>query len=141
MSGYRLSKRSLKELDGVHPILAFAVMQAIAITKQDFMVFDGLRTPEEQAKLVAKGSSKTNNSCHLYGLAVDLVAFVDGKPSWEERYYAGIRAAMQEIISRYDLPIEWGYAKWGWDMPHWQITTLEGRDAREVYDIRKIRGR
>ena len=135
---YKLSKRSMSELVGVHPILAFAVIKAIEITKQDFMVFDGLRTVKEQEKLVARGVSKTNNSYHLYGLAVDLVAYVDGKPTWEEKYYDEIAKAMKTVIAKYDLPIEWGYDKWHWDRPHFQITYLEGKDARQVYDAREL---
>ena len=128
----------MKELIGVHPMLSFAVTEAIKVTAQDFMVLDGLRTEAEQAKLVARGVSKTNNSYHLYGLAVDLVAYVDGKPSWDVKYYQAIADAMKFVISKYDLPIEWGYDKWSWDMPHFQITTLEGKDARRVYDARKL---
>jgi len=135
---YHLSKRSRKELVGVHPILAFAVTEAIKRTKQDFMVLDGVRHDNEQAKLVARGVSKTMNSFHLYGLAADLVAWVEGKPSWEEKYYAEIARAMKEVIKEHDLDIEWGYDKWNWDLPHWQITKLNGLDARRVYDVRKF---
>ncbi len=135
---FRLSKRSLVELAGVHIMLVLAVKEAIKITEVDFMVLDGIRTPQEQRKLVTRGVSKTNNSYHLYGLAVDLVAFVDGKPSWEEKHYTEIEIAMKTVIKKHGLPIEWGFDKWGWDMPHWQITKLAGVDARKVYDIRKI---
>lgn len=137
---FKLGKKSQRELIGVHPILAFAVMEAIRITNQDFMVFDGLRTQREQTKLVRAGRSKTNNSYHLYGLAVDLVAFVGGKPSWGGKYYAEIEEAMKTIIKRYNLPIEWGVDKWGWDSPHWQITRDQHtqKDMRKVYDVRKL---
>lgn len=135
---YKLSKKSMKELIGVHPILAFAVVEAIKITKQDFIVLDGLRTEQEQAKNVARGVSKTKNSYHLYGLAVDLVAYVDGKVSWEERHYVEIIKAMETVSKKYGLPIDSGYRMWGWDMPHFQITKLDGVDARTVYDFRKI---
>mgnify|MGYP000882066104 CR=1 FL=1 len=133
-------KNSLRELVGVHPYLAFAATEAIKISKQDFMVLDGLRTQNEQEKLVARGVSKTNNSYHLFGLAVDLVAYVDGKPSWEEKYYTEIAEAMHAVIKQHNLPIEWGYDKWGWDLPHWQITRdpVTRRDMREVYDVRKL---
>ena len=67
---YRLSKRSQKELIGVHPMLAFVVTEAIKVTKQDFMVLDGIRSTKEQRKLVNRGVSKTMDSYHLYGLAV-----------------------------------------------------------------------
>ena len=135
---YKLSNRSLSNLVGVHPYLAYAVMEAIKITKQDFMVLDGVRTAKEQQALVDRGVSKTNNSYHLYGLAVDLVAYVDGKPSWEEKYYKDIANAMKAVIEMCGLPIEWGYDKWKWDMPHWQITKLNHVDARHEYDIRKL---
>ncbi len=128
-----LSNRSMKELVGVHPILSFAVTEAISITNQDFMVFDGVRTATEQQKLVERGVSKTNNSYHLYGLAVDLVAYVDGKPTWEKEYYDDIAEAMKFVIKKHDLPIEWGYDKWSWDLPHWQLTGW-----RKKYDIRKL---
>lgn len=130
---YKLSERSMRELIGVHPYLSFAVMKAIEITAQDFMVLDGLRTLEEQEKLVARGVSQTNNSYHLYGLAIDLVAYVDGGPSWEPQYYDEIAVAMKRVIEKYDLPIEWGYDKWSWDLPHWQMTGY-----RTKYDARKL---
>ena len=135
---FKLSKRSLEELKGVHEHLVFAVSEAIKITEVDFMVLDGIRTPQEQRKLVARGVSTTNNSYHLYGLAVDLVAIVNGKLSWEEKYYPKIATAMKTVIKEHSLPIEWGFDKWGWDMPHWQISILNGVDARKVYDARKI---
>ena len=135
---YKLSNRSMKELVGVHPILSFAVTEAIKITSQDFMVLDGVRSDSEQRTLVDRGVSKTYNSYHLYGLAVDLVAYVDGKPSWDKQYYRAIADAMKHVINEHNLPIEWGYDKWSWDMPHFQITTLDGVDARQRYDIRKL---
>ena len=123
----------MRELVGVHPILSFAVTEAIKHTTQDFMVLDGLRTEKEQEKLVARGVSKTMDSYHLYGLAVDLVAYVDGKPTWDKQYYAAIANAMKYVIDKYDLPIEWGYDKWSWDMPHWQMTGWKNK-----YDFRKL---
>ena len=131
---YKLGKRSRKELVGVHPELAFAVVEAIKITKQDFMVFDGVRTAAEQKKLVARGVSKTNNSYHLYGLAVDLVAYVHGRPTWEHQYYLEISKAMKKVIKTHKLKdLDWGYDLWDWDLAHWQMTGF-----RKKYDIRKL---
>lgn len=122
----------MRELVGVHPMLSFCVMKAIEITEQDFMVLDGVRLNREQQKLVDRGVSKTMDSYHLYGLAVDLVAWVNGKPSWDKKYYEAIAVAMKRVIEEYDLPIEWGFDKWSWDMPHWQMTGY-----KKKYDIRK----
>lgn len=130
---YKLGKRSMKNLIGVHPFLSFAAMKAIEITKQDFMVLDGVRTEEEQQKLIDRGVSKSKDSYHLYGLAMDLVAYVDGKPSWEKEYYKEIEIAMKRVITFYELPIQWGYDRWSWDMPHWELTGMKHK-----YDIRKL---
>ena len=131
---YHLSNRSMKEIIGVHPILAFAATEAIRITKQDFMILDGVRTIEEQEKLVARGASKTMNSYHLWGLALDLVAYVDGKPNWEHKYSKEIAIAMKHVIHVHNLPIDWG-GDWRSfiDMPHWQLTGMKNQ-----YDIRKF---
>ena len=130
---YKLGKRSLRNLIGVHPMLAFVVTEAIKITKQDFMVFEGVRNIERQKELVAKGLSRTLNSYHLYGLAVDLVAYVDGKPNWEEQYYDEIIKAMDTVCETYNIQIDNGYKLWGWDMAHWQLTGYKSK-----YDIRQI---
>ncbi len=130
---YKLSKRSQKELIGVEPALAFLVTETILITKQDFMVLDGVRSMEEQRKLVDRGVSKTFNSYHLNGLAVDLVAYVDGKLTWDEKYYPAINKAMQKVADKHDIKVDWGFALWGWDMAHFQRTGM-----KPYYDIRKL---
>ena len=83
MPQYKLGKASLNELIGVHPDLVKVVEKAIQITAQDFGVHDGLRTLAEQQKYVASGASKTMDSRHLTGHAVDLVPYINGKLRWE----------------------------------------------------------
>ena len=131
---YKLGKRSLKNLVGIHPELAFAVTEAIKITKQDFSVVEGVRSMQRQKQLVAQGSSKTYKSYHLNGLAVDLVPYVDGKLSWEDKYFPAIHEAMTSVIKKYGLNIDNGFDLWGWDKPHWQMT-----GKKKEYDIRKIK--
>lgn len=80
---YRLGKASLKELAGVKVELIAIVNLAIRITTQDFTVYDGLRTLKEQQAHVKAGTSKTMQSKHLQGLAVDLVPWINGKPVWD----------------------------------------------------------
>lgn len=134
MAHFKLGKKSQKRLVGVHPLLAFAVTEAIKISKVDFGVTDGVRSMTKQHKLVKQGRSKTFNSYHLYGLAVDLVPYIDGNYRWDDpSAFQEIAVAMQRVMGEYKLPIEWGFAKWGWDMPHWQMTGFRAR-----YDIRKI---
>ena len=131
---YKLGTNSKSNLLGIHPVLAFVVMEAIKITKQDFTVFEGLRDIERQALLVKKGRSWTMDSYHLYGLAVDLVAWVDGKASWESKYYRKIWEAMQTVIENHGLDIDNGLDLWGKDEAHWQMTGL-----KVTYDVRKLK--
>ena len=79
---FRLSERSLKRLVGVHPRLVALVREAAALSPVEFMVTEGLRTPERQAALVRAGASRTKRSRHLTGHAVDVAALADGQARW-----------------------------------------------------------
>jgi peptidoglycan L-alanyl-D-glutamate endopeptidase CwlK len=118
---FKLSKRSLDRLLGVQPDLVRVVKRAIEITPVDFVVLEGLRTKERQAQLVASGASKTLNSRHLTGHAVDLGAWV-GEVRWDWPLYHKIAAAMQRAATELGVDIEWG-GDWKSfpDGPHFQI--------------------
>ena len=117
-----LGSRSLSRLDGVHPDLVKVVLRAIQITKVDFTVLEGLRTKERQKKLVESGASKTMNSRHLTGHAVDLGAYVDGEVRWDWPLYHKIADAMKRASVDVGVPIEWG-GDWQSfkDGPHWEL--------------------
>ena len=108
--GFTLSQRSLDRLEGVHDDMIRVVKKAIDLTKIDFGVICGLRTIEEQKALVDKGASQTMKSKHLDGLAVDLMAYVGGRASWELNLYDDIADAMKEAAKLEDVPIRWGAA-------------------------------
>lgn len=113
-SGFKFGQSSEKELVGVDSRLVRVTRRALEICEQDFLVFDGLRTQAEQQMLVKRGMSKTLNSKHLVGLAVDLVPYIDGKPTWDwlgcaKIAFAVDRAAMEQGV---DHLITWGGA---WD--------------------------
>lgn len=118
-------------LVGVHAALADLVRAVSLQCDLPFTVIEGLRTPERQRELVAKGASKTLNSRHLTGHAVDLWPLdpATGKPlpagtkATEARLWAdlGIIAnAMKAEAARRGVMIEWG-GDWGWDGPHFQL--------------------
>ena len=67
---------------GVEAGLARVVKLAVARCKVDFQVIEGLRTIERQRDLIAQGWSKTLNSRHLTGDAVDLVPVIAGEITW-----------------------------------------------------------
>ena len=77
-SGFVLGARSLKNLEGVNPNLIKVVKRAIEISPVDFAVIEGVRTKARQAELVKKGASKTMNSRHITGHAVDIAPYVGG---------------------------------------------------------------
>ena len=108
MSSFKLSNRSLSRLDGVHPDLVAVVKRAIELTDIDFGVTEGLRTAERQKELVAKGASKTMNSRHLTGHAVDVVAYLGTEVSWHFGFYYKIAAAFRKAAIELGIPIVWG---------------------------------
>ena len=107
---YKLGKRSLSKLEGVDERMVAVVKYAIGVSKQDFSVICGLRTIEEQRALVAKGASKTMKSKHLDGIAVDLMAYVDGG-RWELNLYDEIADAMKAGAEAVGVAVCWG-ASW-----------------------------
>ena len=118
---YELGNRSKKSLSGVHPDLVAVVEAAIKITKQDFLVIEGVRSKDRQVELVKAGKSKTMNSRHLTGHAVDLCPYpVD----WNDHSkFNAIAEAMKAAAKDLGIPLEWGGDwKGGWDKPHYQLS-------------------
>jgi len=110
---YKLGKRSLSKLEGVDERMVAVVKYAIGVSKQDFSVICGLRTIEEQRALVAKGASQTMKSKHLDGIAVDLMAYVNGG-RWELNLYDEIADAMKAGAEAVCVSVRWGAA---WNVP------------------------
>lgn len=73
MTKFKFSNRSEENLRGVNPELVKVVRRALELTERDFTVIEGKRTEARQRQLVMNGSSKTMNSRHLSGNAVDLL--------------------------------------------------------------------
>lgn len=118
-----LSQKSLSRLKGVHPDLVKVVKRAIEITDTDFVVTEGLRTITRQKQLLKQGATKTMNSRHLSGHAVDLAAIDEnGKVTWEWKYYYRLEKAVKAAAKELGVPIEWG-GDWSTfkDGPHWQL--------------------
>lgn len=113
MPKFSLGATSKKELEGVHADLVKVVLRAIELTCQDFSVHDGIRTLEAQKKLVAAGASKTLESRHLTGHAVDLVPVINGKLRWEWDPIYVIADAVRSAARELKIPLRWGGA---WDV-------------------------
>ena len=119
---FRLSKRSQGNLIGVHPDLVAVVKDAIAVTDVDFMVTEGLRSPKRQHALVVAGASRTLNSRHLTGHAIDVAAWVDGQIRWDWPLYPRIAEAFKAAAQRQKIPLVWG-GDWPKlrDGPHFEL--------------------
>ena len=120
---FKLGKRSLSNLEGVHPDLVKVVNRAIELTECDFTITEGLRTKERQAQLLKEKKTTTSNSRHLTGHAVDLAAWVDNTVSWDWKYYHQIADAMKQAAKELNVSIQWGgdWKKFK-DGPHFQLT-------------------
>lgn len=108
MSQFILSKKSRDRLAGVHPDLVKVVERAIEITEIDFTVLEGARSKARQAQLVASGASKTMDSRHLTGHAVDLAAYVAGSTRWDWPLYYKLAEAVQQAAKELSVQIVWG---------------------------------
>ena len=105
---FTLSKRSIDNLKGVHQDLVKVVNRAIAISVVDFIVVEGLRTSTRQHELYNKGLSKTLNSRHLTGHAVDLAPVIDGEVRWSWPPFYGIADAMKKAAKELRVSLVWG---------------------------------
>lgn len=118
MTGFKWSLRSLKEMGEIHPDLRKVCDEALRLTVKrhtvlDFVIIDGRRTIKEQQLHFANGASKTMNSRHLHGYAIDFAVLVSGKIRWEKEYYMPIGTYFKEAAKRVKVPIIWG-GDWRW---------------------------
>ena len=136
---YKLSTKSQERLIGVEPELKEIVYEAIKVTKIDFGVIEGLRTEEKQKQLVESGASQTMKSKHLEGRAVDLMAYIGGRGSWELNVYDEIADAMKEAAVKVDVAVRWGAAWTVTDIREWEGTMEEAMNS--YIDTRRGQGR
>lgn len=103
-----LNQRSEKALVGVHPDLVAVVRRAAELMPGGFVITEGMRTKERQRELFAKGLSKTMNSRHLVGLAVDFAPIVDGQVNWKWAAAERVANTFKKAATELKIPIVWG---------------------------------
>jgi len=86
----KLNATSISRLRGVDANLIALAKKAREISPIPFEITEGLRTKERQRYLVKTGKSRTMNSYHLRGKAMDFVAMPGGKVSWDLKDYKTI---------------------------------------------------
>lgn len=136
----QVSVASDPQLNKVHVRLVDVIVEASKRSPVPFDVIEGVRSKERQAQLVKIGASKTSDSRHLTGHAVDLwpkdpvtgknlpsdASFPKGSAAAKEadrRLWADLRiiaGVVKEVAKEKGVLIEWG-GDWGWDAPHFQL--------------------
>jgi len=117
-----LGPRSISRLQDVHPDLVRVVHRAAAASDLDFMVLEGRRTLDRQKQLLAAKATKTLNSRHLTGHAVDLAPMIGSTVSWDWPLYHRLAKIVKAAAEHEDVPITWG-GDWEnfKDGPHWEL--------------------
>ncbi|KFK93599.1 MULTISPECIES: M15 family metallopeptidase [unclassified Serratia (in: enterobacteria)] len=106
MTNFKFSQRSEGNLVGVNPTLVKVVRRALEISIVDFSVIEGKRTVERQKQLVATGASKTMDSRHLTGHAVDL--FPIGGDWNNYKCWLPVLDAMHQAGKELRVPLRFG---------------------------------
>lgn len=104
---FKFSARSRKALVGVHPDLVRLTERALSLSAIDFVITEGLRTVERQRELVAAGASRTLDSRHITGHAIDVAAWL-GEVRWDFGLYIRIAIAFRDAAKIERVPVRWG---------------------------------
>ena len=117
-----LGPRSIARLQDVHPDLVRVVHRAAAMSDLDFTVLEGWRTLDRQKMLMANGASKTLNSRHLTGHAVDIAPMLGNTVSWDWPLYRRLAKIVKAAAAVENVPLTWG-GDWKTfkDGPHWEL--------------------
>jgi peptidoglycan LD-endopeptidase CwlK len=87
-----MASRSLQDLDDRMKPMAYTFTSSCKAAGINLLVTCTLRSVEEQAELYEQGrtkpgpkvtNAKPGSSAHNYGLAMDVVPLIGGKPLWE----------------------------------------------------------
>lgn len=119
---WHLSIKSDERLREVHPDLQKVVRLALKYSLVDFAVVEGKRSVARQESLVAAGASKTMNSRHLTGHAVDLAPIIAGQIRWDWPPFYDIAEAMKRAAGELGVALVWG-GDWKQfkDGPHFEL--------------------
>jgi len=101
---YRLSKLSLGRLAGVNANLVNVVTRAIEITKQDFMVVEGVRTREQC--MVNWGKGRTAAQCAAKNIPTKYAQPKVAKVTWLNNPFSS-KHVTGHAIDLVPYPVDW----------------------------------
>ena len=103
-----LSELSKKRLEGVDERLTAIVIETAARCPFPFNVSEGLRSVEQQREYVRQGKSRTMNSKHLTGKAVDLYPLSMDRKQVDWSRFEELADLMFQVASEQGTEIVWG---------------------------------
>ena len=103
-----LSKLSLERLEGVDERLKAIVIECAARCPYPFNVSEGLRTKEQQREYVRQGKSRTMNSKHHTGKAVDLYPLTMNRKQVDWSRFEELADLMFQVASDQGVELVWG---------------------------------
>ena len=139
----RFSQNSKDKLKGVDPDIVAVLNIAIIESPYDFSIVQGVRSQDYQDELYTQGRTTaalraagimdkegkphlpkvtwTRNSKHIpaedgYGKAIDFAAYIDGKISWDDKYYKPIADKIISVGKKMGVELESGAY---WNTPDW----------------------
>ena len=101
---YVLSKRSLASLEGVDPRLVSVAKRAIQITKQDFVIIEGLRTREQM--MINYGKGRTAAQLAVHGIPASYAKPNEAKVTWLNDPFASNHAS-GKAVDVVPYPVDW----------------------------------
>lgn len=111
---FKFSAKSISKLEGVHPDLRRVAFRALELSRRDFAIVCGVRSPEVQERLVKAGYSNKLHSKHLiqadgYSHAIDIAVYVGGEIEWSNQYYRPVLQAFVEAAIELGVQIRLGH--------------------------------
>lgn len=129
-----INPKSEAKLKKVHPDLVRVVRRTARLIKDKsfgFIITCGVRTLEEQKKLLKQGATRTLNSRHIpgpdgYSKAVDFAVTLDGKVRWDWPLYQRLAVIVKEAAKQEKVSITWG-GDWKTfrDGPHFELSKIK----------------
>ncbi len=120
------SNKSKDHLQTVHPDLRRLFQRVILDV--DCTILEGKRTGERQRQLFADGKSKTLNSKHLTGQAIDVMCYPVDWTDWNRNYafcgyVRGIARALNiQVRGGFDWDDDFTFRDQKFvDLPHWEL--------------------
>lgn len=126
----QLDKRDT-DLSHLHPTYRAKVTAVLATLNAEdvpFKLFEGFRSPQRQQYLFAQGRTRPGNkvtnarawqSLHQYGVAADIVLFINGQWSWDASGSKGRLWNRLHEVARGE-----GLEPLSWETPHLQLVGL-----------------